>query len=92
MCYDIDLISTLIKGQNIIDRLPSDKEKIIIKAPTYYMNNRKIFTQKLTELFKPYRDEIKDNQNNISCDDKINTDFDLLTHQKIVRDYLNLYS
>ena len=89
---DIDLISTLIKGQNIIDRLPSDKEKIIIKAPTYYMNNRKIFTQKLTELFKPYRDEIKDNQNNISCDDKINTDFDLLTHQKIVRDYLNLYS
>lgn len=89
---DVNLISAVIKEQNIIDRLPSDKEKIIIKAPTYYMNNRKIFIQKLTELFKPYREELKNNQDNISCDDKTNTDFDLLTHQKIVRDYLNLYT
>ena len=88
----IDLITAVIKEQNIIDRLPGDKEKVLIKAPTYYMNNRKIFTQKLTELFKPYREEIKNNQGNISCDDSINTDFNLLTHQKIVRDYLNIYS
>mgnify|MGYP003330908982 CR=1 FL=1 len=58
------------------------KEKIIIKAPSYYMNNRKIYIQKLTELFRPYQKEILDNQENASCDQGAKTrDFDLLTHQ-----------
>ena len=57
------------------------------------MNNRKIFIQKLTELFKPYQTELRNNQESISCgsNDK-NKVFDLLTHQKIVRDYLNIYT
>ena len=44
-------------------------------------------------MFKPYRKSMLDVDNNISCDQqRQNTDFDLLTHQKIVRDYLNLYT
>ena len=90
---DIDLTAVAINGQNVIERLPADREKVIVKAPSYYMNNRKIVIQKLTELFKPYRKKLLDLTDDISCDKQSqNTDFDLLTHQKIVRDYLNLYT
>ena len=90
---DVDLTTAMIRTQKVIDRLPKEREKIVIKASSYYMNNRKIFTQKLTELFKPYQKEILDNQENASCDQGAKTrDFDLLTHQKIVRDYLNIYT
>ena len=79
--------------KKLIKKLPKEKEKIVIKAPSYYMSNRKIYIQKLTELFRPYQKEILDNQENASCDQGAKTrDFDLLTHQKIVRDYLNLYT
>jgi len=90
---DIDLTTAMIRSQKVFDRLPKERERILIKAPSYYMNNRKIFTQKLTELFKPYQKEIAANADNVSCDTRSSTDeFDLLTHQKIVRDYLNLYT
>ena len=55
------------------------------------MNNRKLFIQKLTELFKPYQKELLESQESVSCD-KSSDNFDLATHQKIVRDYLNLYT
>ena len=90
---NVDLTTAMIRTQKVVDRLPKEKEKIIVKAPSYYMNNRKIYMQKLTELFRPYQKEILDNQENASCDQGAKTrDFDLLTHQKIVRDYLNLYT
>jgi hypothetical protein len=75
------------------DRLPKPSEKVIYKASSYYMNNRKISIEKLNKLFHPYRKEILDNQETVSCESRSNAiDFDLLTHQKIVRDYLNLYT
>ena len=90
---NIDLTTAMIRTQKVVDRLPNDREKIIIKAPSYYMNNRKIYIQKLTELFRPYQKEILDNQENASCDQGAKVkEFNLLTHQKIVRDYLNLYT
>ena len=90
---NVDLTQAIIRTQKVVDRLPSEKEKVVIKASSYYMNNRKIFIQKLTELFKPYQTELRNNQESISCgsNDK-NKVFDLLTHQKIVRDYLNIYT
>jgi len=89
---EIDLTTAVIRSQNVVDRLPKEREKVIIKAPSYYMNNRKIFIQKLTELFKPYREDILRDTETASCDAGQSSDFDLLTHQKIVRDYLNLYT
>ena len=58
------------------------------------MNNREIFVNFINSLFEPYRQELLDNKENISCDiiGQTNTDFSLLTHQKIVRDYMNLYT
>jgi len=72
-------------------RLPIQKDKIIQKSSTYYMNNRKISIDKLNKLFQPYKQEILDNTSVMSCNSK-DIDFGLLTHQKIVRDYLNLYT
>ena len=89
---EIDLTTAVIRTQKVVDRLPKEREKVIIKAPSYYMNNRKIFIQKLTELFKPYREDILRDTETASCDAGQSSDFDLLTHQKIVRDYLNLYT
>ena len=82
-----------INSTKIIDRLPKKTEKIIYKASSYYMNNRKISIEKLNKLFQPYRKEILDNKETVSCEGRSNNiDFELLTHQKIVRDYLNLYT
>jgi len=89
----IDLTQVAIRDQIVADRLPTEKEKIIVKAPTYYMANRKIYMQKIAQLFQPYRKELLDNSETVSCDTTNDSnEFKLLTHQKIVRDYLNLYT
>ena len=78
-------------GKNkLAERLPKPTGKIIHKASAYYMNNRKISIEKLSKLFQPYRQEILDKSDEASCDKSDGVDFELLTHQKAVRDYLNL--
>jgi hypothetical protein len=90
---NIDLKTAKIKEQIISETLPKPSEKIIIKSPSYYMTNRKLYYQKLSQLFQPYRKEILSNESEISCEAKSDgQEFELLTHQKIVRDYLNLYT
>jgi hypothetical protein len=88
----VDLTTAVIRTQKVIDRLPKEREKNIIVAPPYYLNNRKLFIQKMSALFEPRRKELLTNVETISCARKQTDQFDLLTHQKIVRDYLNLYT
>jgi hypothetical protein len=80
--------------ETITRRLPKKSPPIIIKVSSYYMNNREIFVNFINSLFEPYRQELQSDKSKISCDDIGNTgsDFSLLTHQKIVRDYMNLYT
>ena len=75
-------------------RLPKKEPPIIIKTSSYYMNNREIFINFINSLFEPYKQELLENKESISCDviGKTSTNFSLLTHQKIVRDYMNLYT
>jgi hypothetical protein len=75
-------------------RMPAKSPTVLIKAPAYYLNNREIFINFINILFKPYHDEHKKNKDAISCDTigLSNGEFSLLTHQKIVRDYMNLYT
>ena len=56
------------------------------------MNNRRMFIQKLREMFKDYSKELKTANADISCSAKSTETGKLMTHQKIVRDYLNLYT
>jgi hypothetical protein len=78
----------------IQQRIPKKSQVVIMKASSYYMNNREIFINSINSLFAPYKRELEANSENISCDTigKTNTNFSLLTHQKIVRDYMNLYT
>lgn len=79
---------------DIIKRLPKKNPPINVKVPNYIMNNREIFVNFINSIFEPYKREMENNSENISCDNigKTSTSFSLLTHQKIVRDYLNLYT
>ena len=71
---------------------------IVHKVSSYYMNNREIFVNFINSLFEQYTQELEkeDAENKISCDNigssSTTNSFSLLTHQKIVRDYLNLYT
>ena len=81
-----------INKKLVVARLPK-KERFAVRTSDYYMNNRKMYIQKIAELFRPYKKEILENAENASCDtqgSKVN--FKLLTHQKVVRDYLNTYT
>jgi hypothetical protein len=83
-----------LSEESIRKRLPRKDPPVLIKVSNYYMNNREIFINFINSLFEPYRLELQQNKENISCDDigNTNSDFSLLTHQKIVRDYMNLYT
>jgi len=78
-------------------RLAKKEPPVIIKVSSYYMNNREIFVNFINSLFEPYKKELEKMNANISCDtigkdNKEDAGFSLLTHQKIVRDYLNLFT
>lgn len=100
---DVDLTTAVIRTQKVIDRLPKEREKVIIRAPSYYMNNRKKFIQNMTGIFSKLvyapgvgteyfsAKEEMEKQKGLEPTAS-STDFKLLMHQKIVRDYLNLYT
>ena len=73
-------------------RYPLKKDTRVV-LPSYYMNNRKFFITFINDLFHEYKLRLLDESQNITCDNLKNSDaFSLLTHQKIVRDYMSLYS
>ena len=78
----------------INERLPVRERPFKIIASSYYMNNREKFVNFINSLFAPYKEELKRNAENISCDTIGNTsgNISLLIHQEIVRDYMNLYT
>jgi hypothetical protein len=84
---------TMIKiGDTLVSDRISKKEANILKSSTYYMNNRQIFVSFINSLFNDYKKELENVENEDSCEKKGSSTFSLLTHQKIVRDYLNLYT
>ena len=81
-----------IDKENISLRLPEKKPNVLLKAPTYFMNNRKVFISKINSLFSKYKEEINSDKQIFSCDSGTSSEFNMLTHQKIVRDYINIYT
>ena len=49
------------------------------------MNNRKLAIEKINKIFLQYKGDDKNLDNS-------NVDFQLMNHQKVVREYLNLYT
>ena len=94
---DVSLLGLNDRDREILmNRLPPKQPDILIKSSTYYMNNRDIFVNFINSLFEPYKQELMaldDPENAQSCDKAgASTDFTALTHQKIVKDYINLYT
>ena len=90
-------ISAYKVGDTIVaTRLPPTRPIPQIQASEFYMNNRAKFIQYINALFRPYRDELTSGESDITCESLYGGDDSasvaLLIHQKIVRDYLNIYS
>ena len=81
-----------IDKEDISLRLPEKKPNVLLKAPTYFMNNRKVFISKINSLFSKYKEELTSDEQTFSCDSGASSEFNMLTHQKIVRDYINIYT
>ena len=75
-----------IGDTDLTKRMPKKLPPILIKVSSYYMNDREIFVNFINSLFEPYRKEISENKEGISCDNigKTTTNFSLLTHQKLL--------
>jgi hypothetical protein len=89
----VDLSIAKIGDLLVKDRLPPPM-KYAVPVSSYYMNNRKIYISKLAQLFRPYSEKIASKAAEMSCKSlqSQKVDFELLTHQLVVRDYLNLYT
>lgn len=82
-----------VSGKQVAKRLPRKEPPVKIRIDSYYMNNRKIFVNFVNAMFQQYKEELEDAEKLVTCDTMRNTEsFSLLTHQKIVRDYMNLYT
>ena len=80
-------------GDTTIDErlgLSKKETSVLISASSYYMNNREKFTDFMTALFGKYKKDLVVESENATCSYDENAPFTLMTHQKIVRDYLNL--
>ena len=72
-------------------RLPRKKSDVL-RASAYYLNNREIFVNFINTLFAKYKTELGESTEQISCSNKRSEEFRVMTHQKIVRDYLSIYT
>lgn len=65
--------------------------KFKIKLSKHYLNNRAVFQNHILKHFDQYKKEIeRELEANSSCGNRIKGEFSILTHQKIVRDYLSI--
>lgn len=79
-------------GDTIVNERLGDNNTEIVKMSSYYLTNRQIFLETLPLMFEDYRQQlIEEESEEVTCDQKFG-DFSLLTHQKIIRDYINIYS
>ena len=88
-----------ILNEPLNKRLKPDTEKIILKAPRYYNNNRENFIEFINKLFLPYKqqllqeeEQIRNGTIKLDCKSNKTGDFTLLIHQQLVRDYINLFT
>ena len=85
--------SMVVFTNKLYNEMTKQKKHAIHKASGYYMTNRGLFIRELNKLFEPHAAELaKVNDADVSCDKRSTEDFEILTHQRVVRDYLNLYS
>ena len=89
----INEVNTIQIGDEIIEnRLPVDKETPSIIKSSYFLNNREKFIVFVNNMFKKYRKEVLEEDKQECSDRKSKKERDLFTHQRLIRDYINLYT
>ena len=88
------MTSPLVVGvESIANRIGPLSDELRVETSNYYMNNREIFNNFMMSLYEPYKQELIDDARvGQSCDRADDGLFSISTHQKIVRDYLNIHS
>lgn len=86
----------MIDDQVIKDRLPKETayDDVTVVGKPYYMENKQVFYNFLHNLFESYEKEI-DTSKPVTCDslkEAKKGDFSLLVHQKIIKEYMRIYS
>ena len=72
---------------------PPPQQPVVHRVSSYYLNNRKKFLTEINHLFAKYRTQLADKEKDISCPTKKEKGaIELMTHQKVITDYMNLYS
>ena len=74
--------------------LPKDQQ-LEIKLSPYYLKNRKYFINHILKIFGAYKNVLDEKEEDVTCEmlSKLgDKPFSLLTHQKIVKEYINLYT
>lgn len=86
------LSSIQIKDETLENRLTKKEKPIQIKASSYYLNNRQLFINYISGIFNKYKQEINQSKETASCERDEGADFELMSHQKIVRDYISNFT
>jgi hypothetical protein len=100
--FEYNNVKIIVEGELInTKKLPRQSKNTLIdfkrmSSMSYYLNNRQIFIQFINNFFNSYKADLlaDDTKSSLSCNNTINesNEFSLLLHQKIVRDYLNLFT
>jgi hypothetical protein len=81
-----------INGEDITNQLPPPIEYKLPVSP-FFMNNREVFVQFINKHFREYKIKLGKGED-VTCENLQNDEnnFSALNHQKIIRDYLNIYT
>ncbi len=97
--YDEEMDDILIGDTNLKDRIREPLPNILVKSNEYYLYNRANYIKFMENLFISYKQELLQQEADmisgkitLDCNGNKDKDFSLLMHQKIVRDYINLYT
>ena len=83
---------SLLTIKEIAERLPKKEKKVLIRTSQYYLNNREVFIKFIDRLFEPYKKELVTAEASYNCSEAGLREFNLLVHQKVVRDYINVFT
>ena len=77
--------SIIYQDITLDERIKSKSPNILIKSPKYYLNNREIFINFVTNLFQPYKQEIEEEGSNLQhIKTKKSKDFSLYSTKNLL--------
>lgn len=76
--------------------LPKRGKRVLLKTSEYYLSNRQIFVDFINNLFSKYGEPTTNEVDKLTCKKlesaQESDEFQLLNHQKLVRDYMNMFT